>query len=324
MAPLWTRSSQLPPERRKLVDLLCAECTEPERPVDSVSNFGRMPSRSKACDSLDEIGCLDKGEIHVWSVTLGGAEAYAQHFLPLLSREERQGAERFRTLELRARYVATRGVLRALLSRYLATDPHEIIFRSGVRGKPAIVHASGPSIEFSLSQSHNLATYAFCRHHAVGIDVERLRHVAEAEDIASYFFCFEEWFDLLTAPEALRAEAFLNCWTRKEAFVKALGEGLYHPLDAFRVSLLPDQAPAILWIADAPAEVAQWSLASLRPAEDYVGALAVKRAGLHLREWKMVSIQGLIDLNVLSCREARVEAQQDSMITSIERTTVRL
>jgi 4'-phosphopantetheinyl transferase len=300
MAPPWTPSSQLPPKWRELVALHCATGTGPERAIESLSNFEPIASRWKVCNSFEGIGRLDGDEIHTWSVPLKDAEAFAEDFLSLLSREEKQRSERFRTNELRAQYVATHGALRALLSHYLATDPRAIVFRPGVGGKPEIVRGSGSSIEFSLSQSHNLAIYAFCRDHAVGIDIERLRHVAEAEDIAGHFFCFDEWLDLMSVPQALKAEAFLNCWTRKEAFVKALGEGLYHPLDAFRVSLLPNQAPAILWIAEAP-EAAEWSLTSLRPAEDYVGALAVKHVGFHLREWKVVSIQRLMNMDGSSC-----------------------
>jgi 4'-phosphopantetheinyl transferase len=132
----------------------------------------------------------------------------------------------------------------------------------------------GPGFHFNLAHSHELAVYAFARHHAVGIDVEYVRELADARQLAARFFSARENAAWLALPAGQRAVGFYNCWTRKEAYIKAIGEGLSCPLDQFDVSLAPGEPARLLSIAGDEGAANQWSLWTLSPAPGYVGALA--------------------------------------------------
>src|SRR5205823_1032898 len=154
-------------------------------------------------------------------------------------------------------------------------------------GKPAL---SSPESElglnFNLSHSHHIALYAFTYSRNLGIDVEYMRSNVEYEQLAQHFFSPYENAILHAVPTDLKREAFFNCWTRKEAYIKARGEGLSIPLDVFDVSLRPGEPAALLDSREEAQEVARWSLYELAPGPDYAGAVAVEGHGLHLRCWQ--------------------------------------
>jgi 4'-phosphopantetheinyl transferase len=174
--------------------------------------------------------------------------------------------------------VRRRAVLRVILGAYLGVAPSAVTYTVNEFGKPAVIaSATCCGLSFNASHSEGVALIAIGRSVRVGVDIERLRPVAEAESIAGRFFARNEAAALLCLPPRDRVQGFYNAWTRKEALVKALGSGLSTPLDAFEVSVRPGEAAAIVRM-DIVGEAAQgWRLHHMEPAVGFVGALAVDR-----------------------------------------------
>lgn len=229
---------------------------------------------------------LEGGEVHVWRAALCQSEPVVQALWQALARDERERAERFRFARDRERFVVARGLLRVILGHYLAIDPGAVALAYNRHGKPALAgELSAGDIQFNLSHSGDLALFAFARGMLVGVDVEHLR--AEVVDlaIAEQYFAPGEIAALRELPAAVRRAAFFNCWTRKEAYVKARGEGLSLPLREFEVSLAPGAPAELLHVANDPRERDRWSLLALEPGPGYVAALAVEGHGWALRRW---------------------------------------
>jgi 4'-phosphopantetheinyl transferase len=201
----------------------------------------------------------------------------------LLNPEESERAARFHFEKDRAHFIVARGVLRTLLGLYLGSRPAELGFAYSPFGKPSLARETGVHpVRFNVSHSGALALYVFTRGREVGIDVEHARADFAGDDIATRFFSAREVAALRAVAPALRTEAFFNCWTRKEAYIKAIGEGLSHPLDTFAVTLAPGEPAALLHSADA-SESSRWTLRELNPAPGYAAALAVEGRGWKLR-----------------------------------------
>jgi 4'-phosphopantetheinyl transferase len=222
-------------------------------------------------------GCpfqLSERAIHVWALDLQPCDSLAAHFEPVLSRDEMERARRFRFDRLRYAFVITRGALRHLLGRYLNVTPAGIRFDYGSKGKPAVLSAAG--IEFNLADSGDLAAFAFTVGCPVGIDLEQVHPLDHAPEIASRFFCAEESAEILSLPPGEREAAFFRCWTRKEAYLKAIGDGLSAPLDQFRVTVQPNQPARFLHIGHDPQAAEAWTLDDLSLAPNYAAALAYR------------------------------------------------
>ncbi len=192
----------------------------------------------------------------------------------LLSASERQTADRYKSERDRAHSIVARGRLRQLLGTRLAVDPAQVELVLSKYGKPALGPAHGAAdVTFNLSHSGSLAVYAFTPRRAVGIDIEALRDIPDADRLAKRFFSDAEnkAFGGIGADQ--RNLAFLACWTRKEAFVKAIGEGLSHPLDAFDVTVAPEGPARLTRIGTRTDAPLGWSMASFRPREGYIGAV---------------------------------------------------
>ena len=187
------------------------------------------------------------GEVHVWQAGLAASPEDVARLQAGLSDDERARAARFLFDRHRRRFVVARATLRAMLARYTGRPAASLVFEYGPHGKPALVGAG--DVRFIVAHWDELAVYAVTRGAAVGVDVERLREVHEADRIAERFFSVPERDELRALPEASRSAGFFTCWTRKEAYVKARGEGLAHPLDAFAVSATPS-SPARLSAVD--------------------------------------------------------------------------
>ena len=153
-------------------------------------------------------------------------------------------------------------------------------FDHGRHGKPEL---AGHDICFNCSNSEGLALYAITRRRRIGIDVERMRPVPQAPEIARSLFSVEESRALCELPSAAQLEAFLGCWTRKEAYLKARGEGVTRALDTFVVAFAPGEPARLVRVEGAPAEAGRWSLRALRPAAGYVAAVAAEGGGLSVR-----------------------------------------
>jgi len=230
------------------------------------------------------LGC---DEVHVWRANLDKAPSQIQGFFHNLAADERARAERFYFERDREHFIGARGVLRAILGCYLNRMPECLSFRYGSHGKPALAGESdGGTIRFSVSHSHGVALYAVTRGREVGIDLERIRFDVAVAEIAERFFSRREAAMLRTLPSEVQRQAFFRCWTRKEAYIKARGEGLSLALDQFDVSLAPGEPEATLGTRRDPSEASRWSLQELIPAPGYVAALAAEGQGWRLTCWQ--------------------------------------
>jgi 4'-phosphopantetheinyl transferase len=195
---------------------------------------------------------LATDEVHVWLAHLPAALSQLEKLRGTLCPDELERAARFRTEPLRERWVLTRGLLRARLADYLAQDAREICFATGPLGKPSL--PGHPGFFFNTSHSGDDAAFAFTRVGEVGVDIEQLRAGGPRhEAIARRFFTPAEQAELAAVPEPERTRAFLGLWTRKEAFVKARGDGVFSGLETFEVSLhgnriqFPGNGDATIW-----------------------------------------------------------------------------
>jgi 4'-phosphopantetheinyl transferase len=195
----------------------------------------------------------------------------------ILDDGERAQADRFRFDVHRRRFTIGRAYQRLILGAYLLREPTTIRYTYSPNGKPYI--AEQPllsSVSFNFSNSSDLALLAIVRKQEIGIDIERIDEIADLERLASHFFSRREADKLLTLPHELQLAAFFRCWTRKEAYLKAVGHGLSMPLDSFDVSLTPDEGVRILAIRGDVDRAKAWSLFHLDPAQGYIGAVAIE------------------------------------------------
>jgi 4'-phosphopantetheinyl transferase len=227
---------------------------------------------------------LPADEVHVWTADL---DSYApESLISVLSTEEAERASRFHFNTHRHHFIVARALLRKLLAGYLKTPAHEVEFHYGHYGKPGL--ASPAPHKFNLAHSHGRAAYAFSLNRELGIDLELVRADFGGEEVAQRFFSRCEIETLQKLPKALAGQAFFNCWTRKEAYIKAIGEGLSMPLDVFDVSLAPGEPAALLQNRRNAGEVSRWSMQALPVPDGYVAALVVEGDGWSLRRFNIV------------------------------------
>ncbi|MEO6596805.1 MAG: 4'-phosphopantetheinyl transferase superfamily protein [Planctomycetota bacterium] len=210
---------------------------------------------------------LGTREVHVWAMPLQGDPA---PFAALLSPAELHRLERFRFADHRRRYQIGHGALRLILGGYLDQDPGDIEFRHGPRGKPYLAE-KGPY--FNLSHSGKLALIAFAGTE-LGLDVEKVRHLESLGEIARRHFSESEFQALSALDGEQKQAAFYRCWTRKEAYIKAVGEGLSMPLDTFDVSV--GEVPEFLACRDGREDPKNWSFLDVSPGPEFIAALALR------------------------------------------------
>jgi 4'-phosphopantetheinyl transferase len=222
-------------------------------------------------------------DIHVWQATIDREAAMIGQLEAALSLDEKARAARFHFANDRNRFVVARGLLRVLLGAYLRQSPASIEFSYGQHGKPALSGGNSSSgLCFNVSHSSGFAVYAIAKGRNLGIDVEHIRPESAGEDIAQRYFSAREVSDLRTLSPEARVEGFFNCWTRKEAYLKATGMGLQIPLDSFAVSLLPGQPAQFLGGVDP-----RWHLAAHHPAEGYAAAVVYDGAPCSLKYYSV-------------------------------------
>ena len=212
---------------------------------------------------------LRPNEIHIWRSHLT-VDVSSQSLLhSYLNEEENKRAARFRSGCDRARFIAARGTLRALLACYLRKRPEDLQFVFGWEGKPALApEPAGETLSFNLSHSQDIAIFAFGRNRNIGVDVERIRPDVDCENIAHHYFSAGEMRSLAGLMRQKRLEGFFLCWTRKEAYIKACGEGLQIPLDSFDVNLEPGNPAHFLGGVDP-----SWRISGFMADDDYPAAL---------------------------------------------------
>ncbi len=217
--------------------------------------------------------------IEVVVTRLAAAPEAVRASAALLSDTERQRARRYAFDRDARRFIVARARLRELLAVRLGVPAESVEFEYGAHGKPALSRRFADSdLSFNVSHCDDVAAYVFSRSHAIGIDVEAVRVISDADDIAARYFSRRENAMYRTLNPGDRPLGFFNCWTRKEAFVKALGDGLSVPLDRFDVTLAPGEPAKVLRVESTPGDDSGWWLDSLCPAAGYVAAIASRAA----------------------------------------------
>lgn len=230
---------------------------------------------------------LAKDDVHLWSLDLDQPVESTQALTQVLSPDEVQRAGHFYFEKDRRQFIVGRAWLRTLLGKYMRMKPEDVRLFYGKHGKPQVAEMTpGDVLHFNLSHSQGLALYAFTLNRAIGIDVEHIHQFQEEEQIVAYFFSHEEKAVFCKLPASQQHLMFFKSWTQKEAYLKAIGEGLSRSLDSITVSLSPDEPARLLHVEDEPEEHLRWHLQTFKPAPDYMAALAVEGQNWNLACWQ--------------------------------------
>jgi len=219
---------------------------------------------------LSKVSSLTDSEIQVWSSSLDISDAKLDVCRCVLNESEMERALRFHFEKDQRHFIASRGVLRFLLGAYTQKEPSQIRFEYGEKGKPCLSDAPS-ELQFNVSHSHGRALWGFTKHRRLGIDLEFVQRDVDFGAIAKRFFSASEWNAMKDLSFEERKTCFFNCWTRKEAFVKALGDGLTFGLSAFDVTVFEH---AQITRIDGPENPDSWTLEALNVANGYAGAVA--------------------------------------------------
>ena len=217
---------------------------------------------------------LCANEVHIWRADLLERSKQVESFMNVLSTAEKERANRFHFKKDREQFIVAKGISRLLLSNYIPSSAKEITFEFNAYGKPCLT-GSHP-LQFNISHAGGLGLFAFVLTSPIGVDIEKIKQDIEIQKIAKRFFSIAETNKILNLPKPQQVDAFFNCWTRKEAFIKAHGEGLSLPLSEFEVSILDTERVKILAINWASTEVNHWNLLKISPKKTWKAAVAVK------------------------------------------------
>jgi 4'-phosphopantetheinyl transferase len=226
---------------------------------------------------------LSEDEIHIWRINLDQAQNLT-NLADILSKDERERAARFHFERDARRFTVGRAALRMILGRYLNLAAAKIAFNYSQYQKPELAVGAG-KLQFNLSNSNEIAICGVRLNHAIGIDIEYHRPINYRE-IGERFFSAREQAVFRQVAEHQQQAAFYRCWTRKEAFIKAIGEGLSKPLDSFDVTLAVDEPARFLNIDNDPAETARWSLYEIDVEKEYTAALATDGRAEKFAYWQ--------------------------------------
>lgn len=230
---------------------------------------------------------LSTSNIHIWHASLDVPVATFNSLSKTLSPDEQQRAERFYFERDRRYFIICRGILRSILGSYLGFEAGKLQFYYGENGKPALISQSCyETIRFNLSHSNGEALFAFTLNSEVGIDIEKIRFIPDMDQIAKRFFSGREYELFSSLPARNKKEAFFTCWTQKEAFLKATGDGLTRPLDSFMVAFATGEAAISLSIYGDKIDTPQWSFHRFTPKPGYIAAFVTEGSKrMLLREW---------------------------------------
>jgi 4'-phosphopantetheinyl transferase len=254
-----------------------------------------MQTVLQPCPTID--WRLGPADVHVWAAALDVVPAVLD-VEGILSSAELERARRFRFDQPRNRFIAGRSLLRRLLGRYLQTDPAKLEFGQGACGKPFLAGAFADNrLNFNLAHSEDLAVLAMTRAGVIGVDVERIRPLSNADHLVARFFSARESAAFQNLPPEQKPVAFFNLWTRKEAWLKATGQGIGHLLKDVEASFLPGNPVRFLRLPGNEQATARWILHALEPAPGFVAALAISTQATPLRYYywdKKASLQAVI------------------------------
>ncbi len=233
----------------------------------------------------DNIPELLDNEVHLWGASLNQPALRIETLAHLLHPDEAARAARFVFDKDRRHFIVGRAFLRQLLGQYLQISPQQVQFTYGPQGKPDLEPAQAKGLCFNLSHSGGGVLYGVTRNREIGVDIELPRQLDDLMQIARRFFSASEYEMLRNLPAAQHSQGFFNCWTRKEAYIKALSKGLSHPLDKFDVTLIPNQPACLVRDQIDPHALQRWWLTDLDPAPGYIAALVVEGHDLSVRCW---------------------------------------
>lgn len=224
---------------------------------------------------------------HVWFVSLDLSIEQSRRLTRMLTADERARSERYHFERDRSRFAVGRAYLRGFLGRYCGLPPSSLRLGANSFGKPFLHNAHpSPDLRFNLAHSGGGALFAFTLSREIGVDLEQIRPGVDLLAIARRFFSADEYGALQRVPTAEREDAFFRCWTRKEAYIKARGEGLSIPLDSFSVSLVPGRPAALTAHRNDPEELERWTMTDVSPRPDMRGALVVEGRSISILRWQ--------------------------------------
>ena len=216
-------------------------------------------------------------EVHLWRTNLDLQIEQIQELAQLLCADEKNRAARFYFEQHRNRFIVARGQQKVILGNYLGIAPTQIEFVYSSRGKPNLAPScNGKRLQFNVSHSQDLALYGFACDRAIGVDLEYLRPMDDANQIAQRFFSARESATIKSLPEPEKSLAFFQVWTAKEAYLKATGDGIGSSLDRVEISFLPNEPLRLLAVDGDEEAAARWRLDSLTPAANYIATIAVE------------------------------------------------
>jgi 4'-phosphopantetheinyl transferase len=232
---------------------------------------------------------IARNEVHIWSIQLDRDEGEVNRYNKTLTPEEHKRAARFYFERHCRRHIISHGAMRLILGEYLGANPRDIQFDQTAHGKPNLTSPLKESnLFFNLSHSHELALLAVVLGCEIGVDVEYVKKIGDFNGIAGRFFSASEQAVYFELAEDQRPQAFFNCWTRKEAFIKAIGEGLSYPLHQFDVNLAPGEPPQLLRVEADLEEASCWTLDAFNPTPEYTAAVALRALGVQIRHFKFL------------------------------------
>ena len=233
-------------------------------------------------------------EVHLWSIDLNEVETTSLQSTELLSSEECRRTLGFKFLKDSRRFATTRSALRLLLGRYLNTEPRRLIFNYSRMGKPSLGGEHSKSgLQFNVSHCAEMSMLAFTKNRAVGVDIERVRENVDTDQIAERFFSEDEKRALSSLPKSEKRKGFFDCWTRKEAYLKAQGEGLAL-LETFDVSVKLGEPPCIRATRPDPREATRWVILLPPVPRDFVAAVVVEGQSCTLKSYPIMNYIDLV------------------------------
>jgi len=236
--------------------------------------------------SVDSRLALPEDEVQLWRSDLAAIRSDESRWQSLLSADEKQRASRFHFAIDRQRFATTRALLRLILAGYLSAHPNDLAFSYSKKEKPSLGPLyAGSNLAFNVSHSGEIALLAFTRGRRIGVDVEHIHRDIEIDRIARRFFSAHEQNELAAFPDEEKTQSFFRCWTRKEAYIKAVGDGLSLPLSQFDVSLETSAKSALLATRPDNLEAERWFLREAPAGDGYAAALCVEGRNWKLRDW---------------------------------------